>query len=261
MAIDIRRRMSGENRRGDLRGLVRSRASRRVIESIPCGSSVRYPQSSEQIESDFYYALNTPSNEEFYNPVTGLTMLYTDTTSNLGPLDEVGVVILTSTSLCVWTALRYGTTELENFIKRGHTVIITIEIQGPFNCFGLGDKSIVDSWLSSLGASGISIVRDNLLSGCQSVTNYAASNRLNDGLSTWRVGGTSRFTVSGAAVSVVQDVSGNILVAASVSTLSGNTKKGKVIVFGDTNTINDCDSGSSLQTLYDNICAAIGKEI
>lgn len=226
-----------------------------------CGVTVRYPQSSAQLESDFYYALNTPSDETFYNPVTGLTMLYTDTTGNLGPLDEVGVVILTTTSLCTWTALRYGTTELENFIKRGHTIIITTEIQGAFNCFSLADKAIVDGWLTSLGGAGIAIVRTELYTGCQSVTNHASANNLNTSLTSWRVGGTSRLTVSGTAVSVVEDNTGQIIVAGQVSTLSGNTLKGKVIVFGDTNTINDCNTGGTLQQLYDNICACITNDI
>ena len=95
-----------------------------------CGDTpcrvVTYPQASEQLESDFYYALNTPSNTTFYNPVTGLTMLYTDTTGNLGALDDVGIVMLRPSEFCVWSDLRYGTAELEAFIRRGCTILIAI---------------------------------------------------------------------------------------------------------------------------------------
>lgn len=228
---------------------------------IPCGITVTYPQDTEQKESDFYYALNTPSNQTFYNPVTGLTMLYTDTTDNLGPLDEVGIVMLMPTSICIWTELRYGTGELQAFIRRGHTVGIAIEVQGAFNCFDLGDKGRVDGWLTSLGAADIAIVRANLHVGCQTVTNNAAPNSLNDGIANWRTGGSSYFTLTGNAVAVVEDTSGATLVAAVVSTISGNSNNGKVLTFGDDNTFNTCLTGVTLQTLYDNVCAIIGQPI
>jgi len=229
--------------------------------TIPCGTTVAYPQSTAQLESDFYYALNTPSDQTFYNPVTGLTMKYTDTFGNSGPLDEVGIVWLRSTSLCTWTALRYGLDNIKDFIRRGHTVMITIEIQGPFNCFSAGEKTTVDGWLSGLGASDIQIVRDNLWPGCQTITNYATANGLNDAITTWRTGGSSRFTLTGGAVSIVTDVSSNVLVAAVVSTLSGNTNNGKVIVLGDENTTDTCLSGATLPQLYTNVCTRIGKVI
>lgn len=228
---------------------------------IACGTTVAYPQGSAQLESDFYYALNTPSNQTFYNPVTGLTMKYTDTTGNLGPLDQVGIVWLRSTSICTWTALRYGLDNLKDFIRRGHTVMITIEVQGPFNCFSLTEKSTVDGWLSGLGASDIQIVRGNLWEGCQTITNYAAANGLNDGIATWRTGGSSSLTITGSAVDIITDVSSNILVAGVVSTISGNTYKGKVLVLGDENTTDTCNTGTTLQQLYDNVCARIGKVI
>lgn len=228
---------------------------------IACGTTVAYPQGSDQLESDFYYALNTPSNQTFYNPVTGLTTLYTSTTGNLGPLDQVGIVWLRSTAICTWTALRYGLDNLKDFIRRGHTVMITIEIQGPFNCFSTGEKATVDGWLSGLGASDIQIVRDNLWGGCQTITNYATSNGLSSGIATWRTGGSSKFTLTGGAVEIVKDVSNNVLVAGVVSTLTGNTNNGKVIILGDENTTDTCLSGTTLQQLYDNVCARIGKAI
>ena len=231
-------------------------------DGLTCGRTVVYPQGSAQLESDFYYALNTPSNQTFYNPVTGLTMLYTDTTGNLGTLDDVGVVVIkTLDGLCFFQALRYGTAELEAFILRGHTVVIAIEFVGAFNCFDAADKAIVDALISSLGGSAITTVRDTLYPGCQTISNAASANNLNAGITTWRTGGTSRLTISGSAFEVIRDTFGRILVAAVVSSLSGNTNKGKVIVFGDDDTLDSCAAGLTLQRLYDNICTIIGQDI
>ena len=226
--------------------------------TIPCGSTVAYPQSTAQLESDFYYALNTPSDQTFYNPVTGLTMKYTDTTGNLGPLDEVGVVWLKSTSLCVWTALRYGMDSLKDFIRRGHTVMITIEVQ---TCFTNTHKTLVNGWLSDLGASDITIVRAEIMGGCQTITNYAASNGLNTGMSTWILGGSSRFTLTNDAASVVENASGEILIAGVVSTITGNSNNGKVIVLGDQNMTDCAGTATTMSQLYDNVCAIIGEPI
>ena len=226
-----------------------------------CGRAVTYPQASAQLESDFYYALNTPSNTPFYNPVTGLTMLYTDTTGNLGTLDDVGIVMLRPTSICTWSALRYGTGELQAFILRGHTVAVVIELS---SCFTAAHKTLVDGWLSSLGGSSISIVRSSNFVGCQTVTNIAASNNINSDMATWRTGGTSDFLLSGSAAAVVtaSTFSGNkIIVAATVSSLSGNTLNGKVLAMGDDNSLDTCANTVSPKNLFDGICAAFGQAI
>lgn len=225
---------------------------------ITCGTTVVYPQASAQLESDFYYALNTPSNQTFYNPVTGLTMKYTDTTGNLGPLDAVGIVWIKSISTCDWQNLRYGFDELRNFIRRGHTVMITIEVAG---CFTSADKTMVDGWLSELGASDIGMIRANIMYGCQVITNYAPSNGLNTSMSTWRLGGSSELTITGDAVEVVTNADGKILVAGVVSTITGNSNNGKVLVLGDEN-MTDCPGTSTtMQKLYDNVCEIIGEPI
>lgn len=264
------RLISGQGAGPSVEDITRRKPTRRhfktlqagtTANTLQCGTTVAYPQSTAQLESDFYYALNTPSDQTFYNPVTGLTMLYTSTSGNSGPLDDIGIVWLRSTSICTWTALRYGLDNLKDFIRRGHTVMITIEVQGPFNCFSTGEKATVDGWLSGLGASDIQIVRDDLWSGCQTITNYAAANGLNAAITTWRTGGSSKFTLTGGAVPIVEDVSGNVLVAGVVSTLTGNTNKGKVIVLGDENTTDTCLSGATLPQLYTNVCSRIGKSI
>lgn len=223
--------------------------------------AVTYPQASEQLESDFYYALNTPSNSTFYNPVTGLTMLYTDTTGNLGALDDVGIVMLRPSAFCVWSSIRYGTAELEAFILRGNTIIVVVEIS---TCFSADHKTIVDGWLSSLGASNIAIVRSNHFAGCQTVTNIAAVNNINAAMNTWRTGGTSDFTVSGSAKAIVTGTtfSGNkIIVAGTVSSLAGNTLNGKVVTCGDENTFGTCNDATSPANLIDGICGAFGDAI
>ncbi len=185
-------------------------------------------------------------------------MKYTDTTGNLGPLDEVGIVWLKTSSFCAWTALRYGMDNLKDFIRRGHTVMITIEVQ---TCFTNTHRTLVSGWLSSLGASDITIVRAEILGGCQTMTNYAASNGLNTGMPTWILGGSSRFNLTGDAVSVVEDVDGNILIAGVVSTIAGNANNGKVLVLGDQN-MTDCPgTATTISQLYDNVCAIIGDPI
>jgi hypothetical protein len=157
--------------------------------------------------------------------------------------------------------LRYGTAELEAFIRRGCTILIAIEVSG---CFSAAHKTIVDGWLSSLGASNIAIVRSSHFLGCQTVTNFAAVNNINAAMNTWRTGGTSDFTLSGSAKAIVtgSTFSGNkIIVAGTVSSLSSNPLNGKVVACGDDNSFDSCINLISPGNLFDGICAAFGDAI
>lgn len=227
--------------------------------------TVYYPQTTapgySMHEAWFIHALNVPSDEEFYEPITDTWQLYTSTPGNLGKLDEVGIIIMTSVSICNWKDVSFGYDELIEYIRRGNSVVIAAEHAS--GCFGLDDLAIVNDWLLNLGSPIMTVIRDSVYSGCQTIHNYAndvIKSNLNWNIPTWGLGGSSLLDLSGGSShAVVMDNDSTVFVGACLSTYNtGNN--GKIILMGDNNMLNSCAT-PTLDKLFNNICKAKYSEI